>query len=97
MAGFHDGAHGHGDRLPAHVAFALPEFGGLAVQSSDAGGLTAARANRTIRLKPRLDEVQSGNFIVEMVGGENGLGHGRLLWTETYRLSLGQSSITLPT
>src|SRR6185312_16414411 len=80
----------------ADIALALPEFGALAVHPPDASGLAAPRADRPVRPQPRLDERQGGGLVMEMVGGQDGLGHGGLLCPKSYPFPLGKSSIKLP-
>jgi hypothetical protein len=82
--------------LAANVALAHADLGALGVQLANAGGLAASEADRAVRPQARFDEFQSGGFIVELVGGENGLRHDGLLCPGTYPPSLGKSSITLP-
>ena len=76
VAGLHDGAHGHGKRLPALVALAHAQLGAFALQAVYALGFATTWANRTIWPDARFNKRQRGGFVVEMIGGKQGLSHG---------------------
>jgi hypothetical protein len=77
MAVLKDGPHPDGEGLLAGVAFPKAKAGGLALKAADLLSIRVAamRADRTIGPKHRLDMIESGGFIFEMRGVQNGLGH----------------------
>jgi hypothetical protein len=76
MAGLKDGPHLHGKRLAAGVA--LPKAGtvALTLKAPSATYNATVGANWPIGPKMSLDEGIGGGLIVELLGAENGLGHG---------------------
>src|SRR5262249_29476366 len=96
VAGLHDGADGHGERLAADVALAHAGLGALALHPAHPRRFAAARAHRAVRPETRLDERQRGGFVVEMFGGKQGLRHRCAPMPGTYRRWLGKSSIISP-
>jgi len=77
MAVLENRADPHGKGLAAGVA--LAEAGTAALAGQAANGLlinvSAMRANRAFRPKVGFDEGKSGFLVVEMRGGQNGMGH----------------------
>jgi hypothetical protein len=71
-------SHSHSEGFLAGVALAEAGAGGLAVQATDALGLSTMRANGTIRPKLRLDIGEGGFLGHELRGGQNGVGHGKI-------------------
>lgn len=76
MAALEHGANLHGEWLHAGVALPQTGPGGLTVQALGLTDDAAFRANRLpIRPDARLKKGEGGALILEMCGGENGLGH----------------------
>ena len=78
MAVLENGPLAHRKSLAASVALAQARTAGFARQAADPGLIRVAAmgANRAFRPKPFLDIGKSGVFVVEMGGGNQGLGHG---------------------
>lgn len=71
MAGLEDGAHADGEGLAAGIAFVKAGTGGLALQTADANGFFAVRADRAFRPKPGFHVLERFVLIVEVRGGKN--------------------------
>jgi hypothetical protein len=80
MGGFEDAPNAHGEGLLALIAFAQAGASGRAVQASDLGLIAVAteRADGAFGPKCGLDIRESSVFILEVFGGQNGLGHGEI-------------------
>lgn len=72
-----NGPDPHGEGLPAGVALVEAGTGGLALQAADPSAIriAAVGAGRAFRPKPRLDVGESGGFVLELRGREDGMGH----------------------
>ncbi len=72
-----NGFHAHGEGLAAFVALDEPLASGLALHPAQAFliGVAAMRANRAVRPKTALDISESGIFVLEVRGVEDGGSH----------------------
>jgi hypothetical protein len=96
VARFEHGPHLHGKWLAALVALVKAHASAFASHLRDTVKAAAMRADWAVRPKRGLDKGESRFFILKMFGGENGVGHGLLLWPETSSWGTGMSSIRLP-
>ena len=80
MAVLEDRADPHREGLAAGVALPQARTAGLARQAADPLfiAIAAMRANRAFGPKVGLDVGESGFLVVEMGGGQNGLGHAEI-------------------
>src|SRR5262249_44757484 len=78
VAGLEDGPDLHGEFAAAGVALVGADAGALALHLAGLADGPAVRADAASRPDARLNVFVGGFLIVEVRGGEDGIGHGRL-------------------
>jgi hypothetical protein len=78
MAIFENRADLDRELFAAGVAFIEADAVTLAFERAGLIDNAAMRANTAIRPKPRFNEGVGGGFVIEVSGGENGTGHGKI-------------------
>lgn len=86
MAVFEDGPDFHGELLAAGIALIEADPVGLARQRARLPDDATMGAVAPVSPKPRLDIGISGGFVIEVRGGENGRGHGKISLPSHYTL-----------
>jgi hypothetical protein len=80
MRPFENSADPDSEGLLAGIALAETSAGGFSLKPTDPLAFATERANRTRRPQIALDVLESGFFAMEVIGGQNGMGHGLSPW-----------------